>query len=131
MLLHTFTNILVKKLFGNNLVGRFVKYLIKSLYYTLLPSAKCTRPLFQGRTGCGWRPSGWHDIITCQHLVYPVLLILHSRLTHLVTSTYCQFILKGQLLQETARRLVSLNLCVTPSPLVKGNIFVADADASV
>ena len=27
---------------------------------TLLPSAKCTRPLFQGRTGCGGRPSGWH-----------------------------------------------------------------------
>ena len=25
---------------------------------TLLPSAKCTRPLFQGRTGCGGRPSG-------------------------------------------------------------------------
>ena len=35
---------------------------------TLLPSAKCTRPLFQGRTGCGWRPSGWHDIVTCQRL---------------------------------------------------------------
>ena len=31
--------------------------------------AKCTRPLFQGRTGCGGRPSGWHDIVTCQHLV--------------------------------------------------------------
>jgi len=28
-----FTNILVKKLFGNDLVGRFVKYLIKSSYY--------------------------------------------------------------------------------------------------
>jgi len=27
------------------------------------------RPLFQGRTGCGGRPSGWHDIVTCQHLV--------------------------------------------------------------
>ena len=37
---------------------------------TLLPSAKCTRPLFQGRTGCDGRPSGWHDIVTCQHLVY-------------------------------------------------------------
>ena len=36
---------------------------------TLLPSAKCTRPLFQGRTACGGRPSGWHDIVTCQHLV--------------------------------------------------------------
>jgi len=35
----------------------------------LLPSAKCTRPLFQGRTDCGGRPSGWHDIVTCQHLV--------------------------------------------------------------
>jgi len=33
------------------------------------PSAKCTRPLFQGRTGCGGRPSGWHDIVTCQRLV--------------------------------------------------------------
>ena len=31
---------------------------------TLLPSAKCTRPLFQGRTGCGGRQSGWHDIVT-------------------------------------------------------------------
>jgi len=36
----------------------------------LLPSAKCTRPLFQGRTGCGGRPSGWHDIVTCQRLVF-------------------------------------------------------------
>ena len=36
---------------------------------TLLPLAKCTRPLFQGRTGCGGRPSGWHDIVTCQRLV--------------------------------------------------------------
>ena len=38
---------------------------------TLLPSAKCrpTCPLFQGRTGCGGRPSGWHDIVTCQRLV--------------------------------------------------------------
>jgi len=36
---------------------------------TLLPSAKCTRPLFQGRTGCGGRPSSWHDIVTCQRLV--------------------------------------------------------------
>ena len=38
---------------------------------TLLPSAKCTRPLFQGRTGCGGRPSGWHDIVSCQRLVSP------------------------------------------------------------
>ena len=37
---------------------------------TLLHSAKCTRPLFRGRTGCGGRPSGWHDIVTCQRLVY-------------------------------------------------------------
>jgi len=36
---------------------------------TLLPSAKCTRPLFQGRSGCGGRPSGWHDIVTCQRVV--------------------------------------------------------------
>ena len=39
---------------------------------TLLPSAKCTRPLFSGRTGCGGRPSGWHDIVTWQRLVYVV-----------------------------------------------------------
>ena len=31
---------------------------------TLLHSAKCTRPLFQCRTGCGG-----HDIVTCQRLV--------------------------------------------------------------
>ena len=37
---------------------------------TLLPSAKCTRPLFQGRTGCGGRPSGWHDIVTSHRLVF-------------------------------------------------------------
>ena len=36
---------------------------------TLLPSAKRTRQLFQGRTSCGGRPSGWHDIVTCQRLV--------------------------------------------------------------
>ena len=36
---------------------------------TLLPSAKCTRPLFQSRTGCGGCPSGWHNIVTCQRLV--------------------------------------------------------------
>ena len=29
-----------------------------------------TRPHFQGRTCCGGRPSGWHDIVTCQHLVF-------------------------------------------------------------
>ena len=33
----------------------------------LLHSAKCTRSLFQVRTGCGGRPS--HDIVTCQRLV--------------------------------------------------------------
>ena len=44
---------------------------------TLLPSAKCTRPLFQGRTGCDGRPSGWHDIVTCQRLVY---LFFYGRL---------------------------------------------------
>jgi len=44
---------------------------------TLLPSAKCTRPLFQGRTGCGGRPSGWHDIVTCQRLVCLFCVILH------------------------------------------------------
>jgi len=40
---------------------------------TLLPLAKCTRPLFQGRTGCGGRPSAWHDIVTCQRLVCEVM----------------------------------------------------------
>ena len=33
MLLHIFTNILVNKFVGNNLVLRFVKYLIKFPYY--------------------------------------------------------------------------------------------------
>jgi len=33
-MLHTFTNILVKKLVRNDLVGRLVKYLIKCPYYT-------------------------------------------------------------------------------------------------
>jgi len=37
---------------------------------TLLPAAKCTRPLFQSRTGCGGRPSGWHEIVTCERLVF-------------------------------------------------------------
>jgi len=51
---------------------------------TLLPSAKCTRPLFQGRTGCGGRPSGWHDIVTCQRLVYFLCrLMLRPRLTEI------------------------------------------------
>ena len=45
---------------------------------TLLPSAKCTRPLFQGRTGCGGRPSSWHDIVTCQRLVV-INLDLHYK----------------------------------------------------
>jgi len=42
----------------------------------LLPSAKCTRPLFQGRTGCGGRPSGWLDIVTCQRLVIIISLFI-------------------------------------------------------
>jgi len=36
---------------------------------TLLHSAKCAPPLFQGRTGCSGRPFGWHDIVTRQRLV--------------------------------------------------------------
>jgi len=43
---------------------------------TLLHSAKCTPPLFQGRTGCGGRPSGWHNIITCQPLVIIIIIII-------------------------------------------------------
>jgi len=42
---------------------------------TLRPSAKCTRPFFQGRTGCGGRPPGWHDIVTCQRLVVLIFVI--------------------------------------------------------
>ena len=42
---------------------------------TLLHSAKCTRSLFQGRTGCGGRPSVWHDIVTCQRLVLLALVV--------------------------------------------------------
>jgi len=57
-------------------LANFLLYCPNSVEYgnskttTLLPSAKCTRPLFQGQTDCGGRPSGWHDIVTCQHLVY-------------------------------------------------------------
>jgi len=47
---------------------------------TLLPSAKCTRPPFQGRTGCGGRPSVWHDIVTCQRLVVVYICISRDRL---------------------------------------------------
>jgi len=50
----------------------------------LLPSAKCTRPLFQGRTGCGGRPSGWHDIVTCQHLV--LCIESPTELSHYISS---------------------------------------------
>ena len=46
---------------------------------TLLPSAKCTRPLFQGRTGCGGRQSGWHDIVTCQRLVYHTMVAMWNK----------------------------------------------------
>jgi len=46
---------------------RRIRYYSKTTI--LLSSAKCTRPLFQGRTGCGGRPPGWHDIVTCQRLV--------------------------------------------------------------
>ena len=55
---------------ANFLLSRpnFVEY-GNSKTTTLLHSAKCTRPLFQCRTGCGGRPSGWHDIVTCQRLV--------------------------------------------------------------
>ena len=50
----------------NSLLSRpnSVEYGNSKTTTTLLPSAKCTRPLFQGRTGCGRRPSGWHDIVT-------------------------------------------------------------------
>ena len=48
---------------------------------TLLPSAKCTRPLFQGRTGCGGRPSGWHDIVTCLRLVYIISGLFRAKWT--------------------------------------------------
>jgi len=46
---------------------------------TLLSSAKCTRPLFQGRTGCGGRPSGWHHMPASSFfyifLLYRVVLV--------------------------------------------------------
>ena len=37
MILHTFTNILAKKLFGNDLLGRFAKYFITFPYYQKWP----------------------------------------------------------------------------------------------
>jgi len=57
---------------------------------TLLPLAKCTRPLFQGRTGCSGRPSGWHDIVTCQRLVNCTLshyFLCHKTVNSLVFLT--------------------------------------------
>ena len=48
---------------------------------TLLPSTKCTRPLFQGWTGCSGRPSGWHDIVTCQRLVWDTIAARQYQLT--------------------------------------------------
>ena len=65
---------------------------------TLLPSAKCACPLFQGRTGCGGRPSGWHDIVTCQRLVLKILPILWLHMSFIffwisgtVTIRFCFF----------------------------------------
>jgi len=64
---------------ANFLISRpnFVEY-GNSKTTTLLSSAKCMRPLFQGRTGCGRRPSGWHDIVTCQRLVATETLVLFA-----------------------------------------------------
>jgi len=65
---------------------------------TLLPSAKCTRPLFQGRTGWGGRPSGWHDIVTRQRLVCNCVccdLLLPSTTTGLVHETTMTSVLGG------------------------------------
>jgi len=45
-----------RKLFAVPPELRRIRYNSKTT--TLLPSAKCTRPLFQGRTGC----AGWHMI---------------------------------------------------------------------
>ena len=66
---------------------------------TLLPSAKCTRPLFQGRTGCGGRPSGWHDIVTCQRLV---INLFQSELSQK----------RIQYLNDNAAKVVTINLII-------------------
>ena len=56
---------------------------------TLLPSANCTHPLFQGRTGCSGRPSGWHDIVTCQRLVIINALPLPLSQTGMLYDVLC------------------------------------------
>ena len=70
----------------------------------MLPSAKCTRPLFQGRTGCGGRPSGWHDIVTCQHLVLSCVVLLCLTYLPMVYfasfSLFCFFIVAALTLNE-------------------------------
>jgi len=68
---------------ANFLLSRpnFVEY-GNSKTTTLLPSAKCTRPLFQGRTGCGGRPSGWHDIVTCQRLVILIITMCSNEVLY-------------------------------------------------
>ena len=60
---------------------------------TLLPSAKCTRPPFQGRTGCGGHPSGWHDIVTCQGLVFKTFALV---LTWIFPSR-CNYVCENEL----------------------------------
>jgi len=71
------TTVIKFSIFSDHALANFLLSRPNSVEYgnsettTLLRSAKCrpTRPLFQGRTGCGGRPSGWHDIVTCQRLV--------------------------------------------------------------
>jgi len=58
-------------------LANFLLSRTNSVEYGILKQLHCcprlnvgpTRPLFQGRTGCGGRPSGWQDIVTCKRLV--------------------------------------------------------------
>ena len=90
---------------------------------TLLPSAKCTRPLFQGRTGCGGRPSGWHDIVTCQRLVVNKL---HRLIIFVVAGIRMSFaqVLSPELVQHSLRHTAACFLTSTVTVDVKTNEVV-------
>ena len=83
---------------------------------TLLHSANCTRPLFQGRTGCGGRPSGWHDIVTCQHLVHSKLDYCNSLYHNLPN---CQLNRLQQIQNSLARAVVMAPKSAHITPILK------------
>ena len=90
---------------------------------TLLPSAKCTRPLFKGRTGCDGRPTGWHNIVTCQHLV---LYIFYSSsfcyYVYLLVNKADQIAYRLRELRCVLLALISIICLINIISLIKANI---------